>query len=111
VLRSELNILKAKLEESESQKDSYHNALVVAENRVERLQSATVRETESRETRDKSKTHEEQKEDAVQSPVVSGLVIWLIGRRFDHDLFHPPSNNALARASTSFIASANEWLT
>lgn len=82
--------MKAKLADSESQKESYHNALIVAENRVERLQSATVRETEARKTQDKSKTHDEQKEDAVQSPVVSGLVIWLIGRSFDPDFILPP---------------------
>ena len=38
------HILRAQLEDSESQKENYHIALIAAENRLERSQSATVRE-------------------------------------------------------------------
>ncbi|KAF8973107.1 BRE1 E3 ubiquitin ligase-domain-containing protein [Flammula alnicola] len=71
VLRSEVNILRAQLEDSESQKENYHNALVAAENRLERLQSATVREIESREPRKKMQAQEAvngEKEEAQRKP-------------------------------------------
>ncbi|PPR05855.1 hypothetical protein CVT26_010135 [Gymnopilus dilepis] len=48
VLRSQLTILQSQLEDSEAQKEGYHNALLAAESRFERLQSATVREVEAR---------------------------------------------------------------
>ncbi|KAF8813812.1 BRE1-domain-containing protein [Phlegmacium glaucopus] len=48
VLRSEVNMLRAKLQDSESQKEYYHNALVAAENHLERSHSRSVRDIESR---------------------------------------------------------------
>ncbi|KAJ3508382.1 hypothetical protein NLJ89_g5785 [Agrocybe chaxingu] len=48
VLQSEISLLRAKLEESESQKATYHDALIAAENRWERSQSASVREVEAK---------------------------------------------------------------
>jgi E3 ubiquitin-protein ligase BRE1 len=48
VLRSEVDLLRAKLQDSEAQKDSYHDALIALENRLERSQSAIVHEVESK---------------------------------------------------------------
>lgn len=85
-MRSELNILRAKLEDSEEQKENYHNALLEAESRLERSKSATVREMEIRVPVKSQEARSEEKEEVQQkpsSPVVSGLVIGLIGGRFD----------------------------
>ncbi|KAH9485124.1 E3 ubiquitin-protein ligase BRE1 [Psilocybe cubensis] len=68
VLRSEINILKSKLEDSETQKEHYHNALVVAENRFERSQSASVREMESRTPRNKGQESGPESKEEVQRP-------------------------------------------
>ena len=77
-MRSELNILRAKLEDSEEQKEKYHNALLEAESRLERSQSATVREMEMRVPVKSQEGQSEEKEEVQHkpsSPVVSGLVI------------------------------------
>lgn len=71
-------MLRAKLQDSESQKENYHNALVAAENHLERSHSHSVRDIESR---PKAKLPEvsEEKEEVERkpsSPVVSGSVIW-----------------------------------
>jgi len=76
-LRSEISILRAKLEDSESQKENYHNALLAAENRFERSKSATVREMEIRVAVKSQETQSEEKEEVQRkpsSPVVSGSV-------------------------------------
>jgi len=78
ILRSELNILRAKLEDSESQKENYHNALLEAESRLERSKSATVREMEIRLPVKSQEAQSEEKEEVQRkpsSPVVSGPVI------------------------------------
>ncbi|PPQ99442.1 hypothetical protein CVT24_005249 [Panaeolus cyanescens] len=48
LLRSELNLLRTKLEDCENQKDQYHKALMSAENQLERSKSQTVRMVETR---------------------------------------------------------------
>jgi len=48
LLQSEVNVLRAKLEDSESLKAEYHSALVAAENRLERSQSTIVHEVEGK---------------------------------------------------------------
>ena len=71
-------MLRAKLQDSESQKENYHNALVAAENHLERSRSRTVRDVESR-TKAKLPEVSEEKEEVERkpsSPVVSGSVIW-----------------------------------
>jgi E3 ubiquitin-protein ligase BRE1 len=78
VLRSEINMLRAKLQDSESQKENYHNALVAAENHLERSHSRSVRDIESR-PKVKLPEVSEEKEEVERkpsSPVVSGSVIW-----------------------------------
>ena len=78
ILRSELNILRAKLEDSESQKENYHSALLEAESRLERSKSATVREMEIRVPLKSQEAQSEEKEEVQRkpsSPVVSGPVI------------------------------------
>ncbi|KAK2464239.1 hypothetical protein APHAL10511_003696 [Amanita phalloides] len=47
-LRSELDLLRARLKDSETLKEQYHTALVSAENRIERTKSSTVVEMERR---------------------------------------------------------------
>ena len=70
-------MLRAKLQDSESQKENYHNALVAAENHLERSHSRSVRDIESR---PKVKLPEVEENEEVErkpfSPVVSGSVIW-----------------------------------
>lgn len=81
MLRSELNILRERLRDSESQKESYRNSLVALESKIERLQSKTVLAIESRgsNTETKGQEVENERKEEVQtkpsSPVVSGLVI------------------------------------
>ena len=81
MLRSELNILRERLRDSESQKESYRNSLVSLESRIERLQSKTVRAIESRgpNAEVKDQEVESERKEEVQpkpsSPLVSGLVI------------------------------------
>ncbi|KAF9568023.1 BRE1-domain-containing protein [Agrocybe pediades] len=48
VLRSELNVLQTRLQESQADKENYHDALVAAENRYYRSKSEIVREMETR---------------------------------------------------------------
>jgi len=72
-------MLWAKLQDSESQKENYHNALLAAENHLERSQSRSVRDIESR-AKVKVPQVSEEKEEVERkpsSPVVSGSVtIW-----------------------------------
>ncbi|TFK54161.1 hypothetical protein OE88DRAFT_1732858 [Heliocybe sulcata] len=46
-LRSEVSVMRARLADVESEKESYHSRLVAAENRLERLSSRTVPKSES----------------------------------------------------------------
>ena len=78
VLRSEINMLRAKLQDSESQKENYRNALIAAENHLERSHSRSVRDIESR-AKVKLPEVSEEKEEVERkpsSPVVSGSVTW-----------------------------------
>jgi len=78
VLRSEVDLLRAKLRDSESQKDSYHNALVALENRLERSQSAIVLEVESKGKSQEQECGSDMNEEALRkppSPLVSGSVL------------------------------------
>ena len=72
-------MLWAKLQDSQSQKESYHNALVAAENHLERSRSRSVRDIELR-AKVKFPEVSEGKEEVERkpsSPVVSGSVtIW-----------------------------------
>jgi E3 ubiquitin-protein ligase BRE1 len=72
-------MLRAKLQDSESQKENYHNALVAAENHLERSHSRSVRDIESR-PKVKLPEVSEEKEEVERkpsSPVVSGsVIIW-----------------------------------
>lgn len=77
LLRSELNILRIKLQDSEAQREKYHTALVAAENRFERSQSAIVHEVEGRSKSRDPDDGAEEKEDVPRkpsSPAVSGSV-------------------------------------
>lgn len=70
-------MLRAKLQDSESQKENYHNALLAAENHLERSHSRSVRDIESR-AKVKLPEVSEEKEEVERkpsSPVVSGSVI------------------------------------
>ncbi|CAA7261702.1 unnamed protein product [Cyclocybe aegerita] len=72
VLQSEISLLRAKLEESKSQNATYHDALIAAENRWERSQSASVREVEakgSRKDRDAGKDGKEEVHGKPSSPL------------------------------------------
>lgn len=71
-------MLRARLQDSESQKENYHNALVAAENHLERSHSRSVRDIESR-PKVKLPEVSEGKEEVERkpSPVVSGsVIIW-----------------------------------
>ena len=72
-------MLRAKLQDSESQKENYHSALVAAENHLERTHSRSVRDAESR-AKVKLPEVSEEKEEVERkpsSPVVSGsVIIW-----------------------------------
>ena len=73
-------MLRAKLQDSESQKENYHNALVAAENYLERSHSRSVRDLESRakvKLPEVSEVKKEEVERKPSSPVVSGsVIIW-----------------------------------
>ena len=78
MLRSEVDLLRAKLRDSEAQKDSYHNALVALENRLERSQSAIVHEVESKGKSQERECDSDMNEEALRkppSPLVSGSVL------------------------------------
>ncbi|EPQ57301.1 hypothetical protein GLOTRDRAFT_137657 [Gloeophyllum trabeum ATCC 11539] len=47
-LRSEVQVMRARLEDAESEKENYHSRLVAAENRLERLSSRTIPQSDSR---------------------------------------------------------------
>ena len=79
-MRSQINILQTQLQESETERENYHNALNAAENRFERSKSDIVRTLESR---GGAQGKEDKEEERRPSPAVSGLVNWLIGGRFD----------------------------
>ncbi|KAF8160794.1 BRE1 E3 ubiquitin ligase-domain-containing protein [Crassisporium funariophilum] len=67
VLQSKINILQARLDDSESQKENFHKALVAAENQLERSRSSTVMAMESR-AKDKPSEVSEEKEELQRKP-------------------------------------------
>ena len=77
LLRSEVNLLRAKLEDSESLKAEYHSALVAAENRLERSQSTIVHEVEGKGKIQELEEFLDGKEEVRKpsSPAVSGSVL------------------------------------
>lgn len=80
VLRSEVDLLRGKLRDTEIQRDSYHNALVALENRFERSQSAIVHEVERKGKSQERECEPDMTEEAVRkppSPLVSGSVLFL----------------------------------
>jgi E3 ubiquitin-protein ligase BRE1 len=73
-----VDLLRAKLRDSESQKDSYHDALASLENRFERSQSAIVHEVESKGKSQEREFGPDMNEEALRkppSPLVSGSVL------------------------------------
>lgn len=78
VLRSEVDLLRGKLRDSEVQKDSYYSTLVALENRLERSQSAIVHEVESKGKSQEQECGSDMNEEVRQkppSPMVSGSVL------------------------------------
>ena len=73
-MRSELDLLRARLKDSEALKEQYHTALIAAENRVERARSSTVTEMEKRIAVNRDGSEEPQRKPS--SPAVSGSVHW-----------------------------------
>ncbi|RDB24923.1 E3 ubiquitin-protein ligase BRE1 [Hypsizygus marmoreus] len=67
-LRSQIDIMHVKLQETEAQKDEYHAALVAAENRFDRLRSKTVQAIQSRAVEKKPEVKEESTEEPQRKP-------------------------------------------
>lgn len=77
-LRSQINLMRLELQDCAAQRDSYHDALIAAENRFERSLSGTVVALEARTPPEKGASNGE-KEDTQRkpsSPAVSGSVHW-----------------------------------
>ncbi|KAF9049980.1 BRE1 E3 ubiquitin ligase-domain-containing protein [Panaeolus papilionaceus] len=69
VLRSELSVLRAKLEDCENQKHQYHTALMSAQNQLERSKSQTVRMVETRSNLERDgESGQEGKEEVQRTP-------------------------------------------
>ncbi|KAF8628901.1 hypothetical protein AX15_003682 [Amanita polypyramis BW_CC] len=68
-LRSELDLLRARLKDSQALKEQYHTLLVVAENRIERAQSSTVMEMERGRTTKYDESEESQRKPSSPAPV------------------------------------------
>lgn len=63
-LRSQVDVMRVKLEDSEMQRDKYHVTLVATENRLDRLRSGTVLKMQSR-----GAMHEQEpKEEVIEEP-------------------------------------------
>lgn len=75
-LRSEVSLLHAKLHDTESQKEKYHERLVAAEKRVDRLQSKTVAAMNPHKPAAKAEVRDESPQETPSSPTVSGSVNW-----------------------------------
>lgn len=74
-----MEIIRAQLQESESQKEQYHIALIATENRLDRIRSGTVQAIQSSVAVDKQEPKEEALEEPQRkpsSPSVSGSVNW-----------------------------------
>ncbi|KAF8635226.1 hypothetical protein AX17_004001 [Amanita inopinata Kibby_2008] len=67
-LRSQLDMLRARLQESDALKEQYYTALVAAENRVERTRSSTVKEMEGRAATEKVDTKSDGSEESQRKP-------------------------------------------
>jgi E3 ubiquitin-protein ligase BRE1 len=80
-----MDVMRAKLRDSESQRDKLHDALVAAEMRADRSQSAIVVKMHSRAATGDDGMKEEKIEEPERklssSPAVSGR---LVGGSFDH---------------------------
>lgn len=85
-LRSQMDLMRVKLRDSELQKEKYHAELVAAETRAARLQSGTVLAMQARVAVDKreppAEVIEEPERQLPSSPVVSGPVNWWEFRPF-----------------------------
>jgi len=71
--------MRVRLEDSEVQRDKYHEILVTAENRLDRLQSGTVLKMQSRGAMNEHEPKVEVIEEPQRkpsSPAVSGSVNW-----------------------------------
>ncbi len=66
----------------ESEKDKYHEQLVAAEKRIDRLQSKTVAALNPHSAGVKEEVKDESPRDTPSSPVVSGSVNWWEFRPF-----------------------------
>lgn len=74
-----MDLMRTKLKDSESEKEKYHNALLAAETRADRLQSGTVsalqvRKQDKQEPPEEKEKTEEPERKLSSSPAVSGLV-------------------------------------
>ncbi|KDR75197.1 hypothetical protein GALMADRAFT_69292 [Galerina marginata CBS 339.88] len=84
LLRSEIQILRARLEDSETQRENYRDALIATENRLARSQSVTVREIETRGPV-KQETRTEEKEDVREKPSPSVSALSPVQTNGNHD--------------------------
>ncbi|KAF9469928.1 BRE1 E3 ubiquitin ligase-domain-containing protein [Collybia nuda] len=78
-LKSQVETIRAQLQESEAQKELFHTALITAENRLDRLRSGTVQAIQSSTLVDKQEPKEDTLEEPQRkpsSPSVSGSVNW-----------------------------------
>jgi hypothetical protein len=74
-----MEMIHVQLQDSESQKERYHAALVATENRLDRLRSGTVQAIQPSLTVEKQELKEEASEEPQRkpsSPSVSGSVNW-----------------------------------
>jgi E3 ubiquitin-protein ligase BRE1 len=84
-LRSQMDVMRAKLEDSEAQKEKFYTDLIAAEIRADRLRSETVLAMQARVAVEKQepKTDEiEEPQRKPSSPAVSGWVNWWEFRPF-----------------------------
>lgn len=78
-LKSQINYMNSKLQDYESQRDTYHAALIAAEARADRLKSSTVLAMQARVPTEQSEAIVKETEESQRmppSPAVSGLVDW-----------------------------------
>ena len=75
-LRAEVSLLHTKLRNVEASKDKYHERLIVAEKRMDRLKSKTLAAMEAHEKPTKAEVKDESPRSSPSSPTVSGSVNW-----------------------------------
>lgn len=73
-LRSELSFMRTRLRDVQQERDAFHEDLVAAEKKLDRLQSKIVAVVERKETQ--AETEAEPSVESPPSPAVSGPVNW-----------------------------------